>query len=233
MLKSIDITDNLYVRLGHHAKAFETPSSVIERLLDVYEATKYDDISSHKQGVNSEQPLKLEPKFIPDNPDIFKSMLLQNRKAYIRLEFQDGTSQVREWTANRFNENSDVLGNLRSGYLRDWRKKGIVEATVAIEKKDLTELDVRCLGCNKSHIYSCSDLSWESGNGGGERQMGPESQYEAIIEDQCECGNDMSIKFECWEYPVGVVNKENTILEGVEIIENKCETCPELHSECD
>ncbi|BAW97828.1 hypothetical protein NIES970_27890 (plasmid) [[Synechococcus] sp. NIES-970] len=59
--------------------------------------------------------------------------------------------------------------------------------------------------------------------------MGPENQYEASIEIQCECGQSMSIKFHCWEYPAGIVNESDIETEGIDIIKNECALCPDLH----
>ncbi len=49
----------------------------------------------------------------------------------------DGTKHLHEWNALRFTEHSNVLGNLRSGYLINWREKGIVNAEIAIDKNEL------------------------------------------------------------------------------------------------
>lgn len=52
-----------------------------------------------------------------------------------------------------------------------------------------------------------------------ERQMGMELEYEAICESEClNCGADILVRVQAWEYPVGVLNYQNVELEGVEEI---------------
>jgi len=80
---------------------------------------------------------KLGINFIPEDPLQFKKLLLKQKKAWVLLHMDDGTKHLHEWNALRFSEHSDVLGNLRSGYLRNWREKGIVSAEIAIEKSEL------------------------------------------------------------------------------------------------
>jgi hypothetical protein len=47
---------------------------------------------------------------------------------------------VIRWNAERFTEKSSLRGNLFSGYLRNWREKGIVKAECAINRSDLNTL---------------------------------------------------------------------------------------------
>ncbi|VAX11783.1 hypothetical protein MNBD_GAMMA25-2190 [hydrothermal vent metagenome] len=86
-------------------------------------------------SVNTYQ--KLSINFIPEDPLQFKKLLLKEKKAWVLLHMTDGTKHLHEWNALRFTEHSDVLGNLRSGYLRNWRDKGIINAEVAIDKSEL------------------------------------------------------------------------------------------------
>jgi hypothetical protein len=36
--------------------------------------------------------------------------------------------------------------------------------------------------------------------------MGPEICHEAEMDITCDCGQNFSVKAECWEYPVGSLN---------------------------
>jgi hypothetical protein len=83
---------------------------------------------------NADNSLRLH--FFPDETR-FKLLLLQWRRAYVLLIRSDGTGTISEWNASRFKESSNLRGNLFSGYLRDWRAKGIVKAVFAIDKADL------------------------------------------------------------------------------------------------
>ena len=152
MDKTITIPEELYTRLGQQVQGFETPADVIARLLDIVEgseagpsissATKQEVAESSLQK-HEVKPLvfgKLPINFYPEDLRVFKRELLQRRGAWVLLHMQDGSHELRQWNAHRFSESSDVLGNLRSGYLRGWREKGIVQADVAIERDDLERL---------------------------------------------------------------------------------------------
>ena len=194
MNKSIEIPQTLYDRLATHSKGFDTPASVIERLVDFYE--QHNEPSgatpttpSHASGTsNSTSPVvreygKLQVDFFPPDlrqfnelpdatpatpqhasgtntstkpivreygklqidffpPDLrqFKAFLLRSKQAWVLLHRSDGSKDLHLWNASRFTEKSDVLGNLRSGYLRGWRDKGIVKAEIAIEKSELSAI---------------------------------------------------------------------------------------------
>ncbi|MCI5168279.1 MAG: hypothetical protein D3903_19865 [Candidatus Electrothrix sp. GM3_4] len=138
MNQTIDIPTSLYQRLSSHAKGFETPSTVIERLLNSFEGQKMtESISNVKKTIIL--PASLEMIFHPDNDEEkFKQLLLQKKIAYILLDKLDGTQEVKEWDASNFKQNSSVNGNLRSGRLRGWREKGIVKVEVSTQKSDLS-----------------------------------------------------------------------------------------------
>jgi len=141
MSKSIEISSAIYERLGKVANPFETPESVISRLLDFYENHQFQDINTDESTPLSHLEIrtfgKLEINFFPSDLTEFKSMLLANKQAWVMLYRQDGSKDIHQWNAMRFTERSDVLGNLRSGYLRGWRDKGIVKADVAINREDI------------------------------------------------------------------------------------------------
>jgi len=137
MSKVIRISDNLYQRLSFHAKGFDTPASVIERLLDFYE--KNIEITIPRNSLKSNQinePAELQIIYYPINEEEFKKNLLKTKKAYILLHKVDGTTEIKTWNAYRFGENSNVSGNLRSGRLRDWKKRGIYKAEVSVNLDD-------------------------------------------------------------------------------------------------
>lgn len=147
MTKSIEITEALYERLGRHARPFETPAQVIERILDQLEGAP---TGGQKQPLPFSKPQattpvssapgytgKLQVNFYPSDPTAFKARLLREKEAWILMSYRDGQRELKNWSAKNFKETSDVLGNLRSGYLRGWRERGLVQADVAIEVSDL------------------------------------------------------------------------------------------------
>ena len=95
---------------------------------------------SYWPGASSvpDKATSIEIVYHPDN-DVgrFKQLLLKHRRADVKLSKTDGTSEIHVWNAGRFTEKSDVENNLRSGYLRGWRTKGICKAELSINKDDL------------------------------------------------------------------------------------------------
>lgn len=77
-------------------------------------------------------------------------------------------------------------------------------------------LIIECSNCNEI-IEIDTDLEAVSSD---ERSMGYEIEYEGIIEDSCpNCGNPLYIKISVWEYPEGVLNYNETTIDGANILE--------------
>lgn len=136
MSQVIRIPTILYKRLEKHAQGFDTPANTIERILDYYESSKESPRPSATTE-NSSPSSSLEIIYYPSGEQNFKRALLESRRAYVLLHMTDGSVKLHEWNASRFGKNSDVNGNLRTGYLRKWRDKGIFKAEVAINKEDI------------------------------------------------------------------------------------------------
>lgn len=71
----------------------------------------------------------------PSNPDDFKQKLLVTKKAVIEIHFANGNVETRSWNASRFNNSSNLFGNLRSRpdfRAGRWQKEGIVKVHVII-----------------------------------------------------------------------------------------------------
>lgn len=95
------------------------------------------DRGSKKLPLN---PEKLQIELVPDDEELFKSKLLQNRVAYITSYYKDGSRQTREWKVRWLKEDSSIKGNLRSHReLRsgEWQKRGIVKVVVSLNKDPL------------------------------------------------------------------------------------------------
>jgi len=140
MEEKITIPTELYKRLGLHVKGFETPANVIERILDFYEVNTSIIPAIEKlkqQGVVPARSFQLEVIFHPNSESEFKKLLLQRKVAWIKLYKKDGTIETKMWKAHSFTKDSDLMGNLRSGYLRGWKDKGIYKAELAINADDL------------------------------------------------------------------------------------------------
>ena len=135
----IRISDELYKRLEAHASGFDTPSNVIERILNAFEGITTPTRTDSSFALNQEiQPASsLEIVYFPDTEEIFKQELLKCKKAYIKLHYTNNTSEIKEWNASRFDSSSSVNGNLRSGYLRGWKERGIYKAELAVNRNEI------------------------------------------------------------------------------------------------
>jgi len=140
MSQVIRIPQVLYERLENHAYGFDTPANVIEKILNFYETNCGEEIEAteEKTEIPIESPNELEIIYHPGGESIFKKALLENKKAFIRLYKVDGTTEIKIWNASKFSPHSDVNGNLRSGYLRGWKNKGIYKAVIAINEEDIS-----------------------------------------------------------------------------------------------
>lgn len=148
MTKTIEITDELYDRLGRHAQPFETPAQVMQRILDKIEQGV--GTAKEKQLPFLDKPIstrpsddfrytgKLQINFYPSDPTAFKARLLREKEAWILMTYRDGKRELKNWSANNFKQSSNVMANLRSGYFRGWKERGLVKADVAVERSDLT-----------------------------------------------------------------------------------------------
>ena len=137
MSQVIRISDSLYKRLEVHATGFDSPSSVIERILNAYEGVEVPENSFDEISIMPESSNKLEIIYFSTDEEAFKERFLDSKKAFVKIFYANDTSEIKEWNASRFTKDSKVEGNLRSGYLRGWKKKGILKAEVAIDKNDI------------------------------------------------------------------------------------------------
>lgn len=123
----IRISDELYNKLEKLAVGFDTPTAVIERLVNIHGNV---DVSQEKWA-GSKALKKPELVFYPSE-DEFKFQLIEKKVASVVLYMKDGSSESLEWRANRFSSDSNLRANLWSGYLRGWEEKGIVKAEFTV-----------------------------------------------------------------------------------------------------
>ena len=117
MNKTIEISEKTYARLSEMAAGFETPDSVIRRMLD------------ELAGAPEQKP---ELIFSPANEDEFKSKLIKSKKATVIIYKNNGEQETKTWKVNRLSEDSNLRGNIWSGLMRGWKGKGIVKAEFTV-----------------------------------------------------------------------------------------------------
>jgi hypothetical protein len=136
MDKEIEIPIELYERLSFYAKGFDTPANVIERMLNFYEEQKGVESTVESVAV-SKAPTSLDIIYYPSDENSFKQLFIKTKKAYVLLHKVDGSSELKVWSGSNFDSSSSVNGNLRSGYLRGWKKKGIYKAEISTDENDV------------------------------------------------------------------------------------------------
>src|SRR5690606_15704916 len=78
----------------------------------------------------------------------------------------------------------------------------------------------KCEKCGAKHFLHDEDFCFEA-ESGSDRGMGEEVQYCCQIDELCHnCGNEIRLKFEVWEYPAGIINMTNEDSSGAEILES-------------
>lgn len=71
-----------------------------------------------------------------------------------------------------------------------------------------------CDKCGKQYDFNEDEAGFDL-TMGDERQMGRENGYSWQQEFECdECGNNIEIDYEVWEYPVGSFNNDSINLKG-------------------
>lgn len=67
------------------------------------------------------------------------------------------------------------------------------------------QLSVECSKCGQKHNFSPKDVPLEEVER-QERDMGSEVGYNYEFDFKCDCGNNIRIEYDVWEYPIGSYN---------------------------
>ncbi|MFK5949330.1 MAG: hypothetical protein QM500_11255 [Methylococcales bacterium] len=130
MSKHIEVSDTTFSRLENLAIGFDSPESVILRLLD---------------GAEGKTETKPVLTFFPSDENVFKLKLIESKEAEVVMYKHDSTREITHWKAHRLSETSNLRGNLWSGILRGWKNKGIdkVELSVLPQGVNLPDDDTQ------------------------------------------------------------------------------------------
>lgn len=120
------VSQGLYSRLEAHAKGFDTPAQVIERILNAFEGNNPSITTTLSE---TEQVATSPPKlsFYPSEEE-FRLALLTGHKNRVLIRYQDGTVCTKSWHTSRFSQRSNLRGNIWSGILRGWKTQDIIAA---------------------------------------------------------------------------------------------------------
>ncbi len=110
MSKNIELSDTTFSRLEKLAVGFDSPESVIIRLLNGAE------------GKSETKPVLI---FFPSDENEFKLKLIESKEAEVVMYKHDSTREITHWKASRLSQTSNLRGNIWSGILRGWKSKGI------------------------------------------------------------------------------------------------------------
>ena len=122
---------NFAAYLGHFNKVAET----------IYFFSKIDipeEIRNICSGIKPKPPRDIEGnnnceiELLP-NETKFREKLLEFHKAKWTILYSNGKSKKGIWDAKNISKTSNIKGNIRSGYLRNWKENGIVKAIFEVE----------------------------------------------------------------------------------------------------
>ena len=120
-------------------KVLTHTANVIEKILNAYEKVAPVGNRNHlPSNTMAKSATDLEILYFSGSKKIteekFKRELLDQKESNVKLCYTNETQKIKEWNASRrFNKKSSVENNLRSGYLREWRKKGIYKAELRVK----------------------------------------------------------------------------------------------------
>ena len=120
----------MYKKLESLAVGFDTPASVIEKLVALHGNIEGAD----NKWTEIEVSKKPQLIFYPDDEDDFIKLLVKNKKAFVKIYLKDSSSMIHEWTANKIKLSSNLRANIWSGYLRNWKNLEISKAEFAINR---------------------------------------------------------------------------------------------------
>lgn len=108
-------------------------------------------------------------------------------------------------------------------YLKvDVENAKIEEISKLIDTRNSDDLIFKCGNCKFQNHVSHNELNLDfEFVGGSERGMGAENQYESNETTHCiNCGIQVDIIFEIWEYPVGTHNYDNIEIDPGQILQS-------------
>ena len=155
--------------------------------------------------------------------------ILENKSLEDNQAFVDGLLEKQyKIESKHINEPLGIDKDCEESYLWDDGKLLYIvpkeEVDYSFEEFNEVSKDItfNCEECSTPHGVDCDELDWEAVSS-DERSMGRETNYEAIYEEICEtCSSNMSITFNCWEYPVGAENSREVSVNGVVNLEGDC-----------
>ena len=104
---------------------------MISDLLDENDGFEIDNKNNKEKEINI-LPIEL----FPSDSELFRSELLKSKQAAITIYYNNGDNERKIWNASKINQNSNILGNIRSRQeFRNgkWQKGNIAKVVVAVE----------------------------------------------------------------------------------------------------
>ena len=116
MCPVVRISVNLYARLEKHAKGFDSPASVIEKLLNYYDGEN----TSIEDSTGNSITAKPELIFHPSDDVEFLKKLVESKSVWVNIYNDDGNIETSTWNASRITPKSNRRSYICFGSLRDW-----------------------------------------------------------------------------------------------------------------
>ena len=133
MYIQLQVNEQICTRLAAYASKKDISwEAAIDDLLTKCEQENLSR-SVEPRAVSEDEPIELV--FHPHSKREFKRLLMQQKQAFVRRWYENGSHSDRIWNASNFAVHSDLVGNLRTGYAKRTRcvKAGVVKVEVSIE----------------------------------------------------------------------------------------------------
>ncbi len=157
---------------------------------------------------------------VEDDIDIAYNEIINklNRLQGNKILVLDDIDNVQEYKINIMNE------------LQEWRIIFVSRGDIFdFQKLVLDKIPLKsgfvsynCSKCDSAYVLNCDDLDWGAGES-HERGMEAETRHSAEYYVNCDnCNNEISLTFNCWEYPVGTEGHKDVESRGIENLKGDC-----------
>jgi hypothetical protein len=137
--KNISDTSELFMRSIQLLGLSEKQSNNRKKDLNSSVATEFSNASIYR----SKRDIKYT--FFPSEEE-FRSELFDKKRAYIKIIYENGDEEIKDWDAINFKNSSNLRGNInsktwfRSGYTKNNQK--VIEGLLSIRKDDLFNYNI-------------------------------------------------------------------------------------------
>lgn len=136
---------NLNKKISKHKSQISTLEKDLNIQYEMISDLLDENESSDIKIKNEQDDISILPvELIPSDSELFKSELLKSKQAAITIYYNNGDNERKIWNASKMNQNSNVLGNIRSRQEfrnGNWQKENISKVVVDVLKNNLSNFN--------------------------------------------------------------------------------------------